>query len=152
MSQEYDMIVVGARCAGAPTAMLMARKGYKVLLVDRAAFPSDTVSTHVIHAPGIDALRRWNVLDQIVASGCPPIDNYSLDFGPFTIAGTPRPVNGFSTAYAPRRTVLDKILVDAAADAGVEPRQRPNGFKQQRLIPHHRGQDPLRLRQSAQRP
>jgi 2-polyprenyl-6-methoxyphenol hydroxylase-like FAD-dependent oxidoreductase len=123
MPKEYDAIVVGARCAGAPTAMLLAQKGYEVLLVDRAAFPSDTVSTHVIHAPGIAALRRWNVLDQIVASGCPPFDEYSFDFGPFIISGTPRPVDGSSTAYAPRRTVLDKILVDAAAAAGVEVRE-----------------------------
>ena len=123
MNQQYDAIVVGARCAGAPTAMLLARKGYKVLLVDRAAFPSDTVSTHVIHAPGIAALRRWNLLDHVLGSGCPPIDTYSFDFGPFTISGAPRPVDGSSTAYAPRRTVLDKILVDAAAAAGVEVRE-----------------------------
>jgi 2-polyprenyl-6-methoxyphenol hydroxylase-like FAD-dependent oxidoreductase len=124
MNQQYDAIVVGARCAGAPTAMLLARKGYKVLLVDRAEFPSDTVSTHLIHAKGIAALRRWGVLDEALAGGCPPIDRYSLDFGPFTIAGTPRPVDGSSTAYAPRRTVLDKVLVDAAAAAGVEVRER----------------------------
>jgi flavin-dependent dehydrogenase len=123
MNQQYDAIVVGARCAGAPTAMLLARKGYKVLLVDRAGFPSDTVSTHVIHAPGIAALRRWNLLDQVLATGCPPINTYSFDFGPFTISGVPRPVDGSSTAYAPRRTVLDKILVDAAAAAGVEVRE-----------------------------
>lgn len=124
MNQGYDAIVVGARCAGAPTAMLLARKGHKVLLVDRAAFPSDTVSTHVIHAPGVSALREWGVLDQILATGCPPIDTYSFDFGPFTISGTARPDGGSSTAYAPRRTVLDKILVDAAAAAGVEVRER----------------------------
>ncbi len=123
MNQQYDAIVVGARCAGAPTAMLLARKGYKVLLVDRAAFPSDTVSTHVIHAPGIAALRRWNLLDQVLATGCPPIDTYSFDFGPFTISGVPRTIDGSSTAYAPRRTVLDKILVDAASAAGVEIRE-----------------------------
>jgi flavin-dependent dehydrogenase len=123
MNQQYDAIVVGARCAGAPTAMLLARKGYKVLLVDRAGFPSDTVSTHVIHAPGIAALRRWKLLDQALASGCPPIDTYSFDFGPFTISGVPRPADGSSAAYAPRRTVLDKILVDAAAAAGVEVRE-----------------------------
>lgn len=124
MNQKYDAVVVGARCAGAPTAMLLAQRGYKVLLVDRAAFPSDTVSTHLIHAKGVAALARWGVLDDVVASGCPPIDRYSLDFGPFTIAGTPRPVDGSSTAYAPRRTVLDKILIDAAAAAGVEVRER----------------------------
>jgi len=119
----YDVIVVGARCAGAPTAMLLSRSGYRVLLVDRATFPSDTVSTHLIHAPGVAALRRWGLLDRLVATGCPPIDTYSFDFGPFTITGTPRPVEGFSTAYAPRRTVLDAMLVDAAAGAGTEVRE-----------------------------
>ena len=85
----YDAIVVGARCAGAPTAMLLARKGYKVLVVDRATFPSDTISTHVIHPPGIAALERWGVLDRVLASGCPPMHTYAFDFGPFTIAGAP---------------------------------------------------------------
>jgi flavin-dependent dehydrogenase len=122
--QSYDAIVVGARCAGSPTAMLLARQGYEVLLVDRAAFPSDTLSTHMIHAPGIAALRRWGLVDRVVASGCPPIAAYSFDFGPFTIAGSPRPNEGVVTAYAPRRTVLDKILIDAAAEAGVEVRER----------------------------
>lgn len=120
----YDVIVVGARCAGAPTAMLMARMGYQVLLVDQASFPSETLSTHMIHAPGVAALSRWGLLDQVVASGCPPVDTYSFDFGPFTIEGTPRPQDGISCGYAPRRTVLDKILVDAAADAGAEVRER----------------------------
>jgi flavin-dependent dehydrogenase len=123
MGGTYHAIVVGARCAGAPTAMLLARKGYRVLIVDRAQFPSDTVSTHLIHAPGVAALGRWELLDRVVATGCPPIDSYALDFGPFTIAGTPRPLNGNSTAYAPRRTLLDKILVDAAAETGAEVRE-----------------------------
>jgi flavin-dependent dehydrogenase len=124
MGREYDAIVVGARCAGAPTAMLLARKGYQVLVVDRASFPSDTLSTHLIHAPGVAALRRWGLLDEVIATNCPPVDTYSFDFGPFTIAGTPRPHDGISTAYAPRRTVLDKILVDAADRAGAEVRER----------------------------
>src|SRR5215470_5305984 len=110
---EFDAIVVGARCAGAPTAMLLARRGWRVLLVDRATFPSDTVSTHLVHAPGVAALARWGVLDRVVETGCPPIATYSFDFGPFAIAGTPRSADGIATAYAPRRTVLDKILVDA---------------------------------------
>jgi 2-polyprenyl-6-methoxyphenol hydroxylase-like FAD-dependent oxidoreductase len=104
--------------------MLLALKGYRVLVVDRASFPSDTVSTHVVHAPGIAALRRWGLLDRVVASGCPPIETYSFDFGPFTIAGRPRPHDGISTAYAPRRTILDKVLVDAASTAGAEVRER----------------------------
>ncbi len=124
MAADYDAIIVGARCAGAPTAMLLARKGYRVLLVDRASFPSDTVSTHMIHAPGIAALHRWGVLDEVTATGCPPVERYSFDFGPFTIAGNPRPSNGIGVGYAPRRTVLDKILVDAAGRAGAEVRER----------------------------
>jgi flavin-dependent dehydrogenase len=123
-TNQYDAIVVGARCAGAPTAMLLARMGHRVLLVDRASFPSDTLSTLWIHAPGVAALRRWGLLDAVTATGCPPITTYSFDFGPFTITGSPRPHEGVTTAYAPRRTILDKILVDAAADAGAEVRER----------------------------
>jgi 2-polyprenyl-6-methoxyphenol hydroxylase-like FAD-dependent oxidoreductase len=106
--------------------MLLARKGYRVLAVDRATFPSDTLSTHVVHAPGIAALQRWGLLDAVVSTGCPPINGYSFDFGPFAIEGTSRPVDGIRTAYAPRRTVLDQILVDGAAAAGVEVREDYN--------------------------
>jgi flavin-dependent dehydrogenase len=123
MATEYDAIIVGARCAGSPTAMLLARQGYRVLVVDRATFPSDTVSTHMIHAPGVAALQRWGLLDAVTATDCPPIDAYSFDFGPITLTGRPRPSNGIATAYAPRRTVLDKILVDAAGQAGAEVRE-----------------------------
>ena len=126
MTSTYDAIVVGARCAGAPTAMLLARQGYQVLLVDRATFPSDTISTHVIHAPGVAALSRWGLLGEVVATGCPPIDTYAYDFGPFTIRGAARPVDGHSSGYAPRRTFLDKILVDAASASGVEVWERFN--------------------------
>ena len=123
MTAPFDAIVVGARCAGSPTAMLLAQKGYRVLVVDRSTFPSDTVSTHFIHAPGVAALRRWGLLDRVVATGCPPVDTYSFDFGPITIAGTPLPADGHSTAYAPRRTILDTLLVDAASAAGAEVRE-----------------------------
>ncbi len=124
MNTTYDVIVVGARCAGSPTAMLLGRTGHRVLLVDRAEFPSDTVSTHVIHPTGVAALRRWNLLDRVVATGCPPLGTYSFDFGSFMISGTPRPCEGGSTAFAPRRTVLDAILVDAARESGVDVRER----------------------------
>ncbi|HEX2063759.1 MAG TPA: FAD-dependent monooxygenase, partial [Acidimicrobiales bacterium] len=69
MPVNYDAIVVGARCGGAPTAMLLARKGYRVLIVDKASFPSDTLSTHYIHQPGVASLDRWGLLDEVVASG-----------------------------------------------------------------------------------
>ena len=123
MSQTYDAIVVGARCAGSPTAMLLARRGHRVLLVDRATFPSDTVSTHLIHPPGVASLERWGLLERVVATGSPPIDKYAFDFGPFTISGAPG-TDETPAAYAPRRTVLDKLLVDAASEAGAEVRER----------------------------
>jgi 2-polyprenyl-6-methoxyphenol hydroxylase-like FAD-dependent oxidoreductase len=130
MSQPYDAVVVGARCAGSPTAMLLARAGYRVLVVDRATFPSDTISTHLIHPPGVAALGRWGLLDRVVATNCPPIDTYAFDFGPFTITGSPG-TDDVPAAYAPRRTLLDKLLVDAASDAGAEIRQ---GFIAESLV------------------
>ena len=69
----YDAIVVGARCAGSPTAMLLARKGYRVLLLDKARFPGDTLSVHYIHQPGVASLQRWGLLEGVVASHCPPV-------------------------------------------------------------------------------
>jgi flavin-dependent dehydrogenase len=120
--EQYDAVVVGARCAGSPTAMLLARKGYKVLVVDRATFPSDTLSTHVLHPPGVAQLMKWGLLDRLTATGCPPIDTYSFDFGPFTLSGAPGTADS-PVAYCPRRTVLDKLLVDAAAEAGAEVRE-----------------------------
>jgi 2-polyprenyl-6-methoxyphenol hydroxylase-like FAD-dependent oxidoreductase len=122
MRQAYDAIIVGARCAGSSTAMLLAHKGYRVLVVDRATFPSDTISTHVMHPPGVAALARWGLLDRLTATGCPPIHTYAFDFGPIAIAGTPGTKDS-PLAYCPRRTILDKLLVDAAAEAGAEIRE-----------------------------
>src|SRR4051812_4205021 len=122
MPQTYDAIVVGARCAGSTTAMLLARKGYRVLVVDRATFPSDTVSTHVVQPLAVGALARWGLLDRLPATGCPPIHTYTFDFGPVTISGAPGTANS-PVAYCPRRIVLDKLLVDAAAEAGAEIRE-----------------------------
>jgi len=122
MTKAFDAIVVGARCAGSPTAMLLARKGYRVLVVDRATFPSDTVSTHLVHPLGVEALSRWGILDRLTATGCPPVHTYAFDFGPFTISGAPGTEEA-PVAYCPRRTILDKLLVDAAGEAGAEVRE-----------------------------
>jgi flavin-dependent dehydrogenase len=130
LAQAYDAIVIGARCAGSPTAMLLSRKGYRVLLVDRATFPSDMVSTHIVHPLGIAALSRWGLLERLVATGCPPIDTYSFDFGVATITGLPGTPEAPVT-YCPRRTVLDKLLLVAAAEAGAEVRE---GFTVDRLL------------------
>ena len=119
----YDAIIVGARCAGSPTAMLLARKGYRVLLVDKASFPSDTLSTHAIKVAGCAQLKRWGRLDRIAATNCPPIKKGTLDLGPFTLTGSAPAMDEVAEAYCVRRTLLDKILVDAAVEAGVEMRE-----------------------------
>jgi flavin-dependent dehydrogenase len=115
----YDAIVVGARCAGAPTAMLLARAGARVLLVDRASFPSDTISGHAIKSGGTAYLQQWGLLDAVLASGCPPIYDCQI-----SVAGQPLPVPtlppGTPPIVAPRRTVLDQLLVQAAASAGAD--------------------------------
>jgi flavin-dependent dehydrogenase len=123
MTAGYDAIVVGARCGGSPTAMLLAREGYRVLLVDKATFPSDTISTHVLHPPAVAALARWGILEQLEATGCPPIKRYSFDFGPVGVAGSPRAADGLAYGYGPRRVVLDALLVEAASAAGAEVRE-----------------------------
>jgi len=120
----YDAIIVGARCAGSPLAMLLARKGYRVLLLDKASFPSDTISTHHIHQPGVAHLKRWGLLDKLRASNCPPTTQIKFDVGPFALVGAPLPADGVAESYGPRRRVLDKILVDAAVEAGAELRER----------------------------
>ena len=119
----HDAIVVGARCAGASLAMLLARKGYRVLLVDRATFPSDqTMSTHLVWQNGTNRLRKWGLLDKVAATNCPPMSSFIIDFGAFTLAGEPPAADGQKYAFAPRRFLLDKILIDAAAEAGAEVR------------------------------
>src|SRR3954454_640573 len=128
MRDDYDVIIVGARCAGAPLAMLLARKGYRVLVVDRATFPSDTVSTHVIHPRAVAALARWGLAERLIATGCPPVHSYAFDFGPFTITG--KPARDATPAYCPRRTILDQLLLDAAREAGAEVRE---GFNVEEL-------------------
>jgi 2-polyprenyl-6-methoxyphenol hydroxylase-like FAD-dependent oxidoreductase len=81
------------------------------------------MSTHLVHPPGVAALKRWGLLEQLEATDCPPVERYSFDFGPVSVAGSPQPIDGIDRAYGPRRTILDKLLVDAAAEAGAEVRE-----------------------------
>ena len=120
---RHDVIVVGTRCAGAPLAMLLARGGYKVLGVDRAQFPSDTLSTHFMWPRTTAALAKWELLDRLAASGCPDINQVVADYGAVAVKGRPSAVDGTSAMYSPRRIVLDKLLVDAAREAGAEIRE-----------------------------
>ena len=107
----YDAIVVGARVAGSPTAMLLARAGHRVLVVDKADFPSDKRSSHYIHQPGVAALDRWGVLPDVLRTGSPPIRDYTLDLGPMALHGAPPPIDGIDFALSSKRTVLDEVLV-----------------------------------------
>lgn len=127
----YDAIIVGARVAGAPTAMLLARKEHRVLLVDRASFPSDTMSTILIWQRGIAKLKQWGLLDRLTTTGLPANTKFTMDLGDFGLGGWGPPVDGVNESYAPRRKALDKILVDAAVEAGAEVRE---GFSVQELI------------------
>ena len=122
MKTVYDAIIVGARCAGSPTAMLLARKGYRVLVVDRATFPSDTVSTHVMHPLAVAALAPG---DCSIASRRPAARRFTRTpsiSAPSRSRGRRAPADA-PVAYCARRTVLDKLLVDAAAEAGAEIRE-----------------------------
>jgi 2-polyprenyl-6-methoxyphenol hydroxylase-like FAD-dependent oxidoreductase len=119
----FDAIVVGARCGGSPTAMLLARHGYRVLLVDQATFPSDTVSTHFIWPPGLACLKRWGLLERVLASNSPTFRTIGLDLGDYVLTGDMPPTDGVAEMSAPRRTVLDKLLRDAASGAGTEVRE-----------------------------
>jgi flavin-dependent dehydrogenase len=121
---NYDVIVIGARCAGAPLAMLLARKGRRVLAVDRAQFPSDTVSTHFMWPRTTAFLAKWGLLEALAATGCPPIEKVHIHFGDAALQGRPEPIDGTAIMYCPRRTVLDALLVEAARRAGAEVRER----------------------------
>lgn len=103
--------------------MLLARLGYKILLVDRAMFPSDIPHGHFIHRHGPRRLARWGLLDRIVASNCPPVTSNIVDLGDFALVGCDLMVDGIALGYGPRRSVVDTIFVDAAVEAGVELRE-----------------------------
>ena len=115
---SVDAVVVGARCAGAATAMLLARAGRTVLLVDRGEYGTDILSTHALMRGGVMQLARWNLLERIVAAGTPPVTVTTFHVGTERLRVDIKPKFGVSALYAPRRTVLDRTLVDAAAEAG----------------------------------
>jgi flavin-dependent dehydrogenase len=117
---RYDAIVVGARCAGAATAMLLARRGLQVLAVERSRYGSDTLSTHALMRGGVLQLHRFGLLPAVAAAGTPPIRVTTFHYGDEEIVVPIKPRNRVEALYAPRRTVLDAILADGAREAGVE--------------------------------
>src|SRR5262245_58736219 len=115
---SYDVVVVGARCAGAATAMLLAQAGLRVLAVDRQAHGSDTLSTHALMRPAVMQLARWELLESLIRSGSPVIQSSTFHYGEQQVPVAIRPEPGIPGLIAPRRTVLDRVLVDAARGAG----------------------------------
>jgi flavin-dependent dehydrogenase len=126
-----DAVVIGARCAGASTALLLARGGLDVLLVDRNRFPSEIPHGHFIHRHGPRRLRDWGLLDRVLATGCPPAFSLTTDLGDFPLAGHGLVVDGVPIGLGPRRAALDAILVEAAVEAGAELRE---GFPVEELV------------------
>jgi 2-polyprenyl-6-methoxyphenol hydroxylase-like FAD-dependent oxidoreductase len=125
-SDHYDAVIVGARAAGAATGLLLARAGLDVLVLDRSQYGDDTLSTHALMRGAVVQLHRWGLLPQIVAAGTPPVRRTTFHVGnehePTRV--DIKPSHGVDALYAPRRTVLDPILADAAIAAGAEVRYR----------------------------
>ena len=121
----WDVIVVGARCAGAATAMLLARAGLDVLVLDAARAGSDTLSTHALMRGGVAQLHRWGLLDEVTAAGAPPISRTDFHYGAESVQSVAiRPDGDTPALYAPRRSVLDSILAGAATRSGATVRYR----------------------------
>jgi 2-polyprenyl-6-methoxyphenol hydroxylase-like FAD-dependent oxidoreductase len=131
-----DVLIVGARVAGAATAMLLARRGLRVLVVDREGPGRDTLSTHALMRGGVRQLHRWGVLPAVVAAGTPAVRTTWFHYGDETVEVPIKPRDGIDALYAPRRTVLDPILVAAAraAGAGVQ-----HGVRLRELVRDARG-------------
>jgi 2-polyprenyl-6-methoxyphenol hydroxylase-like FAD-dependent oxidoreductase len=117
---RYDAVVVGARCAGAATAMLLAREGLRVLVVDRSRYGADTLSTHALMRGAVVQLHRWGLLKAVEAEGTPVVRATSFHYADEVIRIPIKPRDGVEGLYAPRRNVLDRILVDGARETGAE--------------------------------
>lgn len=118
----YDAIVIGSRCAGAATALQLARRGRRVLVLDRSVFPSDVLSGHTIQPAGMARLARWGLLERVEATGVPFASRVRFDVGDVVLDGSPVPVDGIDSTVCIRRTVIDPLLADAAEEAGAEVR------------------------------
>jgi len=124
MSVKYDVVIVGGRCAGAATALLAARAGGRVVVIDKGGYGSDTLSTHALMRGAVLQLHRWNVLHSIVNARTPPVRSTTFRYTHTDVTVAIEPKHGVSALYAPRRTLLDRVLADAAMDAGADIRFR----------------------------
>jgi 2-polyprenyl-6-methoxyphenol hydroxylase-like FAD-dependent oxidoreductase len=121
-TRNYDVIIAGARCAGAATALLLARQGARVLLLDRSRYGTDTLSTHALMRGAVVQLHRWGLLPAVIEAGTPPVRSTAFHLRDAVTTIEIKPKHGVEALYAPRRTVLDAILADAARDAGADVR------------------------------
>ncbi|MGE0416341.1 MAG: NAD(P)/FAD-dependent oxidoreductase [Acetobacteraceae bacterium] len=136
-TKSVDVLVVGARCAGAATAMLMARRGLRVLAIDRNDYGSDTISTHALMRGGVLQLARWGAPSRLRDRGTPAIRNTTFHYGDDVLDVAIRPAHGIDALYAPRRTILDSLLVDMAWESGAEIKHRHTLID---LVRHTNGQ------------
>jgi 2-polyprenyl-6-methoxyphenol hydroxylase-like FAD-dependent oxidoreductase len=122
MTKHFQVIVCGARCAGAPLAMLLARKGMRVLLVDRDPLPSDSLNGHLVKPAGTARLAAWGLLDKVLRAGTPALRRRRLEVDTQVVESALD--DGSYPMVAPRRSVLDAILLEAAVSAGVQVEDR----------------------------
>jgi flavin-dependent dehydrogenase len=122
LDSRYDVVIIGARSAGAATALLLARSGAKVLVIDRQAYGSDTMSTHALMRGAVVQLNRWGLIPSVLAARTPAIRSTTFHYGNEPVRVDIKREHGIDCLFAPRRTVLDSLLVDAAREAGAEVR------------------------------
>ena len=121
-TQHYDVVIAGARCAGAATALLLARQGARVLLLDRSRYGTDTLSTHALMRGAVLRLHRWGLLPAVVTAGTPAVRSTTFHLPDAVSTVQIKPKHGVDALYAPRRAILDAILADAARGAGADVR------------------------------
>src|SRR5690349_5503563 len=121
-TQHYDVIIAGARCAGAATALLLARQGARVLVLDKSRYGTDTLSTHALMRGAVLQLHRWGLLPAVAGAGTPPVRSTTFHLADAVTTIQVKPKHGVQALYAPRRRVLDAILADAARNAGADVR------------------------------
>jgi flavin-dependent dehydrogenase len=120
LKTRFDAVIVGGRCAGAATALLLARAGARVLVVDKGVYGSDTLSTHALMRGAVLQLHRWGVLPAVIAAGTPAIHTTTFSYSEQDVTVEIEPRHGVDALFAPRRSLLDRLLVDAAIQSGAE--------------------------------
>uniref|UniRef100_UPI002457914D NAD(P)/FAD-dependent oxidoreductase n=1 Tax=Nocardia neocaledoniensis TaxID=236511 RepID=UPI002457914D len=123
-AESADVVIVGARCAGAASAITLARAGFRVIVLDAAPLPSDTLSTHLLWPAGLAELQHLGALTDVLALGAPRLTNAYAAGAGYGIGTTFPTVEGIDYALCVRRTGLDDVLVRTARAAGAEVRQR----------------------------